>query len=190
MRFPSPPPRRLAALASTVKMVTEAKRMSGETGPPHHLTASRRRLDMADDVTVRVMKYEDLDAIAAIDARVLGQSRRQYWEMKVEEAEKRALPSLAAEKNGRVIGFILGDARGWEYGIPETLGWIDAIGVDPRFQNQGVGRRLMEEMIANFRKVGAARVYTLVDWKSWDILRFLASMDFRKGDMINLELKI
>ncbi|GAG50366.1 unnamed protein product, partial [marine sediment metagenome] len=38
------------------------------------------------------------------------------------------LPSLVAEMEGKGVGFILGDASGWEYGVPENIGWIDTIG--------------------------------------------------------------
>lgn len=146
---------------------------------------------MADsEITVRVMRYEDLDEIIAIDSKVLGKSRPDYWQLKVELAEKRALASLVAEMEGQVVGFILGDASGWEYGVPETVGWIDTIGVHPDHQKKGVARELMNEMISNLRKVGVERIYTLVDWRSWDLLKFLSSLGFRKGEMLNLELEI
>ncbi|RLB23694.1 MAG: hypothetical protein DRG73_05000, partial [Deltaproteobacteria bacterium] len=37
---------------------------------------------------------------------------------------------------------MLGHASGREYGVPENIGWIDTIGVDPSFQKSGVGRIL------------------------------------------------
>ena len=45
---------------------------------------------------------------------------------------------------GKVIGFILGDASGWEYGVPQNIGWIDTIGIDLSYQKKGVARMLME----------------------------------------------
>jgi len=142
------------------------------------------------EVKIRVMKYEDLDAIIEIDARVLGQARPEYWRLKVELAEKRAMASLVAEVEGRVVGFILGDASGWEYGVPDTVGWIDTIGVLPEYQKKGVARALMTEMISNLKKVGVEKIYTIVDWRSWDLLKFFNSMNFKKGEMIQLELSI
>ena len=142
------------------------------------------------EVKIRVMKYEDLDAIIEIDARVLGQARPEYWRLKVELAEKRAMASLVAEVEGRVVGFILGDASGWEYGVPDTVGWIDTIGVLPEYQKKGVARALMTEMISNLKKVGVEKIYTIVDWRSWDLLKFFNSMNFKKGEMIQLELSV
>lgn len=142
------------------------------------------------DVKVRVMKYGDLEAIVDIDSQILGRRRPEYWQLKVELAERRSMASLVAEVGGKVVGFVLGDASGWEYGVPETVGWIDTIGVLPEYQNKGVARELMTEMITNLKKVGVEKIYTLVDWRSWDLLKFFDSYGFKKGEMINLELSI
>ena len=32
---------------------------------------------------------------------------------------------------GKVVGFILGDASGWEYGVQDTVGWTDTKGYTP-----------------------------------------------------------
>jgi ribosomal protein S18 acetylase RimI-like enzyme len=131
-----------------------------------------------------------LDAIIEIDTKVLGRSRPEYRRAKVEPAEKRSLASLAAEADGKVVGFVMGDAGGWEYGVPESVGWIDTIGVPPSFQKKGVARQLMTEMIGHLRKVGVHKIYTLVEWRSWDLLKFFDSMGFNKGRTINLELDV
>jgi hypothetical protein len=55
--------------------------------------------------------------------QVLGEKRPDCWEKKVELTEKKSpLPSLVAEMDGKVVGFILGGASGWEYGVPENIG--------------------------------------------------------------------
>ena len=140
---------------------------------------------------IRTMTSNDLDRIVEIDTKVLGQSRPEYWEMKVELVEKRSpMASLVAELDGEVVGFVIGDASGWEYGVPEHIGWIDTIGVDPVFQKKGIAKILMTEMITNLKKVGVDTVYTFVNWRDWSLLRFFDAMGFQKGDMINLELKV
>jgi len=141
---------------------------------------------------IRVMREEDLDRIIEIDNRVLGERRPDYWEGKVEMTEKRSpLPSLVAEIEGKVVGFILGDASGWEYGVPENIGWIDTIGVAPSYQRKGVAKMLIEEMLNPMKKVGVdTTVYTFVNWRDWGLLQFFDAMGFKRGDMINLEFKI
>jgi predicted N-acetyltransferase YhbS len=137
------------------------------------------------------MTSKDLHRIIDIDTKVLGKSRPEYWEMKIELVEKHSpMSSLVAEMEGEVIGFIIGDASGWEYGVPEHVGWLDTIGVDPSFQRKGIAKLLMKEMIANLKKMGVSTVYTFVHWRDWSLLRFFDSAGFQKADMINLELKL
>ena len=35
-----------------------------------------------------------------------------------------------AKTVGKIVGFILGDACGLEYGVPQNIGWIDTIEVE------------------------------------------------------------
>jgi N-acetylglutamate synthase-like GNAT family acetyltransferase len=97
---------------------------------------------------------------------------------------------LVAEVEGRVVGFILGDISGWEFGVPDTIGWIDTIGVDPSYQRKGLGTALAHELINNLKALGVKTIYTLVSWSEWDLLQFFHAMGFTRGDMINLEVKI
>jgi N-acetylglutamate synthase-like GNAT family acetyltransferase len=98
--------------------------------------------------------------------------------------------SLVAEVEGKVVAFILGDVSGWEFGVPETIGWIDTIGVEPSCQKKGLATALAHELIHNLKVMGVRTVYTLVSWNDWDLLQFFHAMGFTRGDMINLELKI
>jgi predicted N-acetyltransferase YhbS len=145
----------------------------------------------AETVTIRTLKMEDLPAIAEIDTKVLGKKRPEYWENKLEISQSRSpVMSMVAESGGKVVGFILGEASGWEFGIPNTVAWIDTIGVDPDYQKKGVGRLLFKELLSHMKKVGVSNVYTLVNWKDWDLLKFFERVGFARGDMINLELKL
>ena len=81
-------------------------------------------MDLMEPVKIRALDYGDLDAIVEIDRLVLGKERPEYWNMKIELSENRSpMASLVAELDGKVVGFILGDASGWEYGVPDTVGW-------------------------------------------------------------------
>jgi len=143
------------------------------------------------NVKIRTLKKEDLDAIVEIDERVLGENRRNYWERKLELMNNKSSQiSLVAELEGKVVGFILGDISGWEFGVPETIGWIDTIGVEPAYHKKGLATALAHELILNLKNLGVKTIYTLVSWNNWDLLQFFHAMGFSRGDMINLELKI
>lgn len=148
-------------------------------------------MDFLDNVKIRTLKSEDLGAIVEIDERVLGEYRRNYWERKLELMNNKfSQISLVAEMEGKVVGFILGDVSGWEFGVPETIGWIETIGVDPGYQKKGLATALAHVLINNLKATGVKTIYTLVSWNDWDLLQFFHTMGFTRGDMINLELKI
>ena len=111
------------------------------------------------------------------------------------------------ELDGKVVGFIMGYVSEWEFGVPDTVGWIDTLGVDPAYQRQGIGRALFDALIENFRHSGIEKtsgvdrvektriegvnvVYTLANWNDWDLVEFYHAMGFKKGAMLNLELQI
>jgi ribosomal protein S18 acetylase RimI-like enzyme len=159
---------------------------------------------MTNGSTIRSLNENDLDAVVEIDKKILGKSRREYWRRKIAYADIYPRPALVAEMDGKVVGFILGYVSGWEFGVPDTVGWIDTIGIDPDYQNRGIGETLFKSLIENFRRTGKEEkpetkeskiegvnvVYTLVRWNDWSLLRFFHKMGFKKGDMISLELKI
>ena len=148
-------------------------------------------MDSLKNVMIRSLKKDDLNAIVGIDERVLGENRRNYWEKKLELMNDRSSQiSLVAEVEGEVQGFILGDVSGWEFGVPETVGWIDTIGIDPAYQKKGLATALSRELIQNLKALRVKTIYTLVSWNDWDLLQFFHAMGFTRGDMINLELKI
>ncbi len=148
-------------------------------------------MDLLKNVNIRPFRKEDLGAIVGIDAKIMGDRRGEYWERKLERVNLKASQvSLVAEVQGTVVGFILGDISGWEFGVPDTIGWIDTIGVDPAYQKKGVATALASQAIKNLKALGVKAIYTLVSWNDWDLLQFFRGIGFTRGDMINLELKI
>jgi ribosomal protein S18 acetylase RimI-like enzyme len=137
------------------------------------------------------MTSGDLEAVVAIDEKVLGEKRSDYWRRKIKVPERTSeVSGLVAELEGKIVGFILGEVSGREFRAPGTIGWIDTIGIDPDYQRKGLASLLLEEMIKNFRERGVETIHTLVNWSSWDLLQFYKKAGFSRGDMINLELKI
>ena len=148
--------------------------------------------DLLTGLNIRPLAMRDLDAIVEIDRKVLGKARTDYWENKIELSNTHyPLSCLVAEMDGKVVGVILGEVSGWEFGIPDTIGWVSTIGVDPAYQHQGIAERLTQDFVKNVKSVGVTILYTLVNWNDWDLLKFFRAMGFaRGGEMINLELKI
>jgi len=159
---------------------------------------------MREKVKIRVLDENDLDAVVGIDKRVVGKERRDFWKRKIAYAGIYPRPALVAEIEGKVVGFILGYVSGWEFGVPDTIGWIDTLGVDPAYQRHGIGKALFNELLENFKRTGREEtnetetqkvegvnvVYTLASWTDWDLLQFYHAMGFQKGEMLNLKLDV
>lgn len=142
-------------------------------------------------LNIRPMTAGDLDAIVEIDRKVIGKLRPDYWKKIIPQSPVYPVSSLVAEYEGKVIGFVVGEVSGWEFGVPDTTGWLSIIGVDPDYQHRGVARKLSREFVNNLKAIGVSVIYTLVNWNDWDLLKFFRAMGFsRGGDMINLELKV
>lgn len=149
--------------------------------------------DDQQDLHVRRLGIDDLDAIAEIDFKVgkTGTRRYPYWRAKIEDLEGTSSScSLVAEYDGKVVGFILGMVSGWEFGVPNTVGWIDIIGIDPAYQHRGVATTLFKTVLEKFKKEGAQHIYTLVQWDDWDLVSFFKAVGFSRGELINLEYTI
>jgi ribosomal protein S18 acetylase RimI-like enzyme len=135
------------------------------------------------------MKTEDFDAVVGIDEKVLNASRPQYYEMKFEKQfiSKDYLPtSLVAEKDGKVVGFVMGELFIGEYGISQQA-TLDTIGVDPAYRHKGIGEQLINEFIDHLKRLGVQKISTLVDSKDSKLTRFFSSNRFSPSRTINLE---
>ena len=145
----------------------------------------------AQGLVVRPLNELDIEAITRIDEKVSGRYRPAFWESRVAYYLRRdPEASRVAELDGEVVGFMLGDVRGGEFGLEETSGWIERFGVDPAQRGKGLGRRLFEELAAYFKGAGADRLRTLVDSRQGDTERFLRAMGFANSDLTALEIPL
>ena len=148
----------------------------------------------AEDVEIRVMRESDLGPVTDIDYKVFGQRRPDYYERKIaevlDEESGRLVTSLVAEVEGKVAGFIMGSVYLGEFGIPESIAYIDTIGVDPEFQRQGVAGYLLDEFKTTVGKAGVKKVHTLVNWADTDLLGFFADEGFVAANTLNLKFDL
>ena len=119
-------------------------------------------------INIRLMKAEDFDAVVGIDEKVLKASRPEYYEMKFEKLFKSSdyLPTslVAEERDGTVVGFVMGVLYMGEYGIFREEATLDTIGVDPSCQHRGIGNQLIDEFMDHLKRLGVQKISTLVDW--------------------------
>ncbi len=122
----------------------------------------------------------DVNVIAEIDKKITGQESISDWERRVFYYMSRDPDvALVAEKNGAVVGFMLGEIRSGEFGLAEPAGWIEVVGVDPDVQGQAIGRKMMAELMTRFADRGAKSVRTVVDAdRQSKLMDFFEKSDF------------
>jgi len=141
------------------------------------------------EIVVRPLEPADLDAIVRIDEKLSGQTRKEYWQRRLELASLRPpWMSLVAETDGRVAGFVFGWVGESEFGIAEPTAWLDLIGVDPPYRGRGVGQALVGRFVTSGRELRAIKkVATLIDLAQADIREFFVRLGFHHGPMIQME---
>lgn len=148
----------------------------------------------AEQLRIRRLSSGDLSAVARIDAHHTGQRKPSYWRGVLAEflgrrRDGRARVGLAAQAGQRVVGYLLGEVRAFEFGS-EPCGWIFAVGVDPSALRGGVGAALLEEACHEFQQAGVARVRTMVRRSDVPVLAFFRSSGFAGGAYVQLEVDV
>jgi ribosomal protein S18 acetylase RimI-like enzyme len=133
-----------------------------------------------DRIPVRSMAEGDLHALVAIDRRITGRDRAEYFKRKLADAltESDVCVSLVVELDTVPVGFIMARVDLGEFGRVETTAVIDTIGVDPDYRNRGVGRALVSQLFANLGTLRVEKVRTEVDWQDRDLLAYLDRSGF------------
>lgn len=137
-------------------------------------------------VSIRPAQASDLAAISALDARLTGTAKPDYWQDML-APERHFL--VAESDRGTLAGFIAGEIRAWEFGQP-AAGWVFAIQVDPKVRLEGVGTALFEALAARFSRAGVTRLRTLVDRKDHLILSFFRAQGMVAGPSLQLDREL
>lgn len=148
--------------------------------------------DAADPIVVRPVRRADLDQVIDIDATVTGLEKRTYWNSVYRRyggAQRTEQQFLVALAGTRVVGFVIGEIRDWEFGSP-PCGWVFAIDVDPRARLSGVGTKLLQSISEQFRRAGVEKLRTLLALDNTLILRFFRSQGMMAGPLISLEMDL
>ena len=144
------------------------------------------------ELVVRDLCQEDVAGVVRIDALHTGRSKRRYWEGafgRFLEPAPGLRIGLGAEIAGRLVGYLLGEVRAFEFGS-EECGWIFAIGVDPAALHHGIGTALLAEACRRFRSARVPCVRTMVRRNDVPVLAFFRGNGFRGGPFVQLELDL
>jgi ribosomal protein S18 acetylase RimI-like enzyme len=142
---------------------------------------------------VRALRANDLDDVVRIDDLHTGQRKPEYWQRVFRDffngGKEGLRVGLAAEADGVVRGYLLGEVRAFEFGS-EACGWVFAVGVDQSSLRSGIASSLLAEACRRFARDGITRVRTMVRRNDVPVLSFFRSNGFVGGSFVQLELDL
>ena len=139
-----------------------------------------------DKVQIRHLKKNDSGDISRIYAAITMTPEDPDFKRVVEEhARNNAEACFVAEKDGKVVGFMVSYILTAGFGMPKSA-WIATLGVDPNCMGEGIGANLAQEILKYYQAQGIENVYTSVRWDSTDLLSFFKTLGFDRSNFINL----
>ena len=144
-------------------------------------------------VEIRDLVPWDAEAVIEIDAQHTRERKPDYWQRVLADfvppSEDGHKVGLAAELNGRLVGYLLREVRAFEFGS-EACGWIFSVGVDPELARSGVASALLAEASRSFRAAGVRTIRTMVRRADIPVLSFFRTRGFVGGSFYQLELDL
>ncbi|MCA1817483.1 MAG: GNAT family N-acetyltransferase [Acidobacteria bacterium] len=145
-----------------------------------------RRARRMKDLSVRRMTVGDIDEVLRLTEQITDKPHAAYYASLCDAYVKRSPDTcLVAEGGGRVVGFLLADVRGWEFGA-KLSGWLEVVGVEPSHQSRGVSRALLDALFESFRRANVSVVNTMVNWNDGDLIDYFRANGFERGEYLNL----
>ena len=158
-------------------------------------TAAKSRATNTDTaVRVRRVQAADIPQVIGLDTRVTKLAKAEYWNDVFLRYGKRRPHErffLVAERRtdktkSRVLGFIIGEIRAWEFGST-PCGWVFALSVEPEMRLHNVGYALLEAISREFKKAGVGKMRTMVARDARLPMLFFRSEGMMAGPYIQLE---
>ena len=146
--------------------------------------------------SIRKAVPNDAASLVSLDERVTGMRKTDYWHDLFKRLRVRppadlfiylAEPAQGVEGDARVLGFVIGEVRAWEFGS-DQCGWVFAIGVDPQARELGIGEALLARISDSFREVGVRTVRTMIARDNHLLMSFFRSEGMTAGPYLQLEL--
>ncbi|MBI3702748.1 MAG: GNAT family N-acetyltransferase [Rhizobiales bacterium] len=168
---------------------------SGIERAPTVAAARKKRAAKTDaEVGVRRVKAADMTNVIELDAHITKVPKADYWNDVFKRYGRQRLHErffLVAEdrvdrENPRLLGFIIGEVRAWEFGST-PCGWVFALSVDPDARLHGSGRALLDAISAAFKKAGVSKMRTMVERNTMLQMLFFRSEGMMAGPYIQLE---
>ena len=144
------------------------------------------------EVRIRPLEERDIARSVEIETAILGSKRsatlRGSLTAYLAKGDRNAC--IAAEMDGTLVGFLIGEVRTWDFGEDQEVGWIKIVGIDPAHQGKGIGKALGEALLQYFQEREIRTVRTAVDWDAADMIAYFRTLGFERSGHIGLEKRL
>lgn len=142
--------------------------------------------------SIRPLIAADLNRVVDIDASIGGRRRASFFEKRLEAAldEPGYFIYIGCDLGGALQGFLQARLLEGEYGSSEKIAVLDNVGVEPSYQGQGIGKKMMQEFAAILEHKNVVEIQTQADWRNTDLLQFLSAAGFQLAPRQVLEREV
>ncbi len=146
---------------------------------------------MAQGTKLRALQPDDVEAVVKVDRERSGRARTEFYGRRFRTlADDPATVGMAAERDGRLVGFAVARVLDGEFGGAAPVGVLDAVGVLPAAARGGVATALLGGLEKALAGRGAKELRTQVDWTDHAMTGFIAARGFRLAPRVVLERKL
>lgn len=151
-----------------------------------------RTQQQAAGISLRHTKAEDMEAVVALDATIVGRPRQFYFRRRLKAAlDQTGLHvQFSAEQDGRFVGFIKARKLLGEFGRAEPALRLEAMAVTPSEQGQGIGSALLARLESEAKRMGVAAIRTTASWRDHAIMQFFDSAGFEIAHNLVLDCPV
>ena len=143
-----------------------------------------------DEIVIRRLKNDDADEIIRIERAIThtpgGLDLKEIIE---DHLSRKGDASHVAMLDGKIVGYMISYITTGNFGVNKCA-WISILGVDPKYMDQGIGRRLGEKIFEYYREQNISDVFTTVRWDHTDLLSFFKTLGFDRSNFLHLRKRL
>ncbi len=134
----------------------------------------------SEGLTARRLTPADLDAVVAIDAAIVGRSRRGYFEKRLKAAlsDPKLHVQFGIDRAGVLSGYLMARRFVGEFGRTEPAVRLEIMGVRPGDQGKGTGDALLDALAKWAVGADVRLIRTQASWRDHGMLRFFDHSGF------------
>ncbi len=142
------------------------------------------------DLTVQIknLDAEHVAQVITLDGSLEGGERPDFFNRRLQAIRRAPATYIGhvATIDGQFSGYLLGRILQGEFGHNQPVMLLDALGVRPQVQGQGVSTQLLDRLSHTARAAGCREMQTQVGWQQQPLLSYFSSMGFQLSPRIVL----